>query len=178
MSAVPTQDGIHTLKLHLLESSWPRVVCAPSVYAISCRAPRHLRIQPPSVSPCRAHPTLCVSFFEVRRWGILSRPIEVRLRRFNQVVDCVIRLHNFCRQRKISVPERNTKGTLPREVTFNEDGDLTGEYFEPEPVRTVCPTTDQAQLSQPREAIRTRGKIVGINRPIRNKDRNASQERL
>ncbi|CAM9569288.1 unnamed protein product, partial [Ectocarpus sp. 4 AP-2014] len=37
----------------------------------------------------------------VRRRGILWKPIEVRLERFNDVVNAVIRCHKFCRSRVI-----------------------------------------------------------------------------
>ncbi|CAM9695148.1 unnamed protein product, partial [Hapterophycus canaliculatus] len=38
-----------------------------------------------------------------RRWGILCRPMEVVLERFTLVVDAIVRLHNFCRDRMVEL---------------------------------------------------------------------------
>ena len=102
--------------------------------------------------------------------------MEVRLRRFTAVVDCVIRLHNFCRERQVKLPKGDVTVTPPKEVTFDDEDNLTGEFYEPEPIRSGRPSKDQAQLSLPRELIRQRLEIQGIVRPPRNADRNASRE--
>lgn len=111
---------------------------------------------------------------KVRRWGILWRPLEVRLRRFTAVVACVIRLHNFCRQHEIKLPKGDVSVTPPKEVTFDDEDNLTGDFYEPEPVRSGRPSNDQAKLSLPREIIHQSLEIQGIVRPPRNVDRNAS----
>lgn len=92
-------------------------------------------------------------------------------------MDSVIRLHNFCRDRKIEVPEGGVSVTLPTEITFDEEGDLTCDFYEPEPIRNGRPSKDQVVLSETREAIRARLEVQSIVRPEENKDRNASRTR-
>jgi hypothetical protein len=38
----------------------------------------------------------------VRRWGILWRPLEMKLQRLAQVIGACMRLHNFCIKKKIN----------------------------------------------------------------------------
>ncbi|CAB1101963.1 unnamed protein product [Ectocarpus sp. CCAP 1310/34] len=74
----------------------------------------------------------------VRRWGILWRPMEVRIEKFEHV------------------------------VAFDDDGLISSDYFETVPVRTGRPVKDQAKASKPREAIRKELEVAGLIRPEHN----------
>ncbi|CAN0445975.1 unnamed protein product, partial [Ectocarpus sp. 12 AP-2014] len=102
----------------------------------------------------------------VRRWGILWRPMEVRLEKFEHVVNAIVRLHNFCRDRKVDVPTENVGSAIPPpEVTFDEDGLISSDYFETVPARAGRPVKDQAKGSEPRETIRKELEVAGYARP-------------
>eukprot|EP00903_Cladosiphon_okamuranus_P007965 g7688.t1 len=112
----------------------------------------------------------------VRRWGILWRPIEVGLKKFEHVVNAVVRMHNFCRNRKIQIPTQNVGSVVqPSHVIFVDDGLISSDYFETVPVRFGRPAKDQAQASNPREVIRTQLDVAGFARPEHNLARNRSR---
>ena len=58
---------------------------------------------------------------------------------------------------------------LPAGITFDEEGDLTDDVFEPKPTRGGRPSNDQAQASQPSKALGMRRLVQGNVRPGRNK---------
>ena len=102
---------------------------------------------------------------QVRRWGILWRPMEVGLRKFEKVVNAVVRLHNFCRDRKIDVPSDDVGSVVrPTDVTFDDEG-FINDYFDTVPARAGRPTKDQAKVSRPRETIRKHLEVGGFVRP-------------
>lgn len=110
---------------------------------------------------------------QVRRWGILWRPMEVRQKKFEHVVDAVVRLHNFCRERKVKVPTEDVGGvTIPAGVTFDKDCVVIGDYFNTVPVRSGRRAKDQVGVSKPREDIRRELEITGVARPEHNVARN------
>ena len=103
---------------------------------------------------------------QVRRWGILWRPMEVGLRKFENVVNAVFRLHNFCRDRKIKVPEEDVGSVVrPTGVMFDEEGYISNDYFDTAPARAGRPAKDQAKVSRPRETIRKHLEVGGFVRP-------------
>eukprot|EP00903_Cladosiphon_okamuranus_P005785 g5732.t1 len=119
----------------------------------------------------------------VRRWGILWRPIEVGLKKFEHVVNAVehvvnavVRMHNFCRNRKIQVPTQNVGSVVqPSHVIFDDDGLISSDYFETVPVRSGRPAKDQAKASKPRKVIRMQLDVAGFARPEHNVARNFSR---
>lgn len=116
---------------------------------------------------------VCDNVLQVRRWGILWRPMEVRLEKFEHVVNAIVRLHNFCRDRKVDVPTENVGSAIPPpEVTFDEDGLISSDYFETVPARAGRPVKDQAKVSEPRETIRKELEVAGYARPEHNIARN------
>ncbi|CAN0374944.1 unnamed protein product [Ectocarpus sp. 13 AM-2016] len=95
--------------------------------------------------------------------------MEVRIEKLEHVVNAVVRLHNFCRDRKVDVPTENTGSAIPPpEVAFDDDGLISSHYFETVPVRTGRPAEDQAKASKPREAIRKELEVAGMMRPEHN----------
>lgn len=109
----------------------------------------------------------------MRRWGILWRPMEVGLARFPGVVNCVVRMHNFCRDRMVDVPVGNVGAvTVPEGVSFNKDGAMDNDYFEPQPARSGRPMVNQVSASKPREQVRRGIEIGGFGRPAHNMTRN------
>ena len=65
---------------------------------------------------------------QVRRWGIIWRPMEVGLPKFENVVNAVVRLHNFCWDRKIKVPEEDVGSVVqPTGVMFDEEGYISND---------------------------------------------------
>jgi hypothetical protein len=60
----------------------------------------------------------------VRRWGIFSRPSPYGLKFFCEIVEATCRLHNFCIDRNIPVPQLSPSGDGGLNRTVNEDGIL------------------------------------------------------
>ena len=88
---------------------------------------------------------------QVRKWGILWRPMEVGLRKFEKVVNAVVRLHNYCRDRKIKVPSDHVGYVVwPTDVTFDVEGLISNDYFDTVPARAGRRAKDQANVSRPR----------------------------
>ena len=111
-----------------------------------------------------------------RRWGILWRPMEFGLGRVVEVVNSVVRMHNFCWDRQVSVPKHNVgKITVPTEVAFNSRGQIDNDYFRPASTRPGRPHEDQVVLSKPREDIRRELEIRGFVRPAHNLARNRNR---
>lgn len=112
--------------------------------------------------------------FQVRTWGILWRPCEVSHDRFTHVMNSVVRLHNFCRRRRVRVPARNVGDVGEPPVRFSRNNTMIGNYYDTvRNDRVWRPASNQAGLPQTREAIRTRLEIEGIMRPRVDIDRNA-----
>lgn len=102
--------------------------------------------------------------------------MEVRLSKFTQIVDSVVRLHNFCRARLVDVPDGQADNvSMPAYVSFKQDGGFDNEHFEPAPVRQGRPAVDQASLSKPRDEIRAGLDIQGMMRPAHNRARNRNR---
>lgn len=112
---------------------------------------------------------------QVRRWGILWKPLEVQLERVSHVVNAVVRCHNFCRSRVVSVPRDNIEVTVPASVQFNDNGTISNDFFEPSPGVGGRNFGNQAAISVPREGIRTRLEFEGIVRPRHNIERNRAR---
>ena len=54
--------------------------------------------------------------------------MEVGLRKFENVVNAVVRRHNFCRDRKIKVPEEDVGSVVrPTGVMFDEEGYISND---------------------------------------------------
>lgn len=69
--------------------------------------------------------------------------MEVRLRKFEHVVDAVVRLHNSFRDRTVPVPKDNVGSVVqPQEVTFDEDGLISSDYFDTVPGKSGRPAKD------------------------------------
>ena len=104
--------------------------------------------------------------------------MEVGLTKFEHTVNAVVRLHNFCRDRKVDVPTENAGSVVqPSEVTFNDNGLLSSDFFDTEPGRTGRPSKDQAKISRPREYIRRQLEVAGFVRPEHNIARNSNRTR-
>jgi len=101
--------------------------------------------------------------------------MEVSVKKFEHVVNAVVRLHNFCRERKADVPSGDVGTTLPMEITFDSNNVITSDYFETVPVRTGRPAKDQAAASTPREGIRRALEVQGFSRPEHNIARNRNR---
>lgn len=102
--------------------------------------------------------------------------MEVGLDKFENVVNAVVRLHNFCRERKTDVPTQNVGGVVqPDHVTFDDNGAISSDYFETVPARAGRPVKDQAKVSKPREHIRKQLEVGGFARPAHNIARNSNR---
>ncbi|CAB1109761.1 unnamed protein product [Ectocarpus sp. CCAP 1310/34] len=108
----------------------------------------------------------------VKTWGILWRPLQVKLGRVSSVMNAVVRLHNFLRRWRAKVPQSPWRVDQPQEVRFAPDGSLEGTYYDTVPTRGR-PTTGQ-RVSAPREAIRQYLKQYSIGRPRWNLQRNST----
>ena len=112
----------------------------------------------------------------VRRWGVLWRLMEFGLGRVVEVVNSVVRLHNFCRNWLVSVPKHNVrKVTVLMEVAFNSCGLIDNDYFRPASTRLGRPREDQVVVSNLREDIRRELEIRGFVRPAHNHARNINR---
>lgn len=120
---------------------------------------------------------VCDDKLQVRRWGILWRPMELRLVKFEHTVNAIVRLHNFCRNHKVDVPTQDVGVLRPADVTFDGDGLISNDFFETDPGRTGRPAKDQAKISRPRERIRHQLEVAGFARPAHNIARNSNRTR-
>ncbi|CAB1107655.1 unnamed protein product [Ectocarpus sp. CCAP 1310/34] len=107
----------------------------------------------------------------VKTWGILWRPLDMRLERVSSVINSVVRLHNFLRRRRARIPRSPWRVTQPVEVRFRPDGSLEGTYFDTVPTRGR--QTRGGRASAPREAIRQYLEQYSIGRPRWNLQRNS-----
>lgn len=102
--------------------------------------------------------------------------MELGLAHFRMVVDSVVRLHNFCRDRKVALPPDNAgNSSVPAGIEFDDDGALESDYLQPEMGRVGRPLKDQAAASRTRNAIRQELEIQGIMRPAHNLTRNRNR---
>lgn len=100
------------------------------------------------------------------------------LARVPHVVNAVVRLHNFCRERKVAVPKQQAGNvTLPRGLEFDKEGRVSGDFFEPVTGRLGRPLKDQAAASCTRNLIRQELQIQGLVRPAHNVARNKHRSR-
>ncbi|CAN0231368.1 unnamed protein product, partial [Ectocarpus sp. 6 AP-2014] len=86
------------------------------------------------------------------KWGILWKPLAIRLDRVGHVVNTIVRLHNFLRRRRAPVPQSARKVSVPESVTFRPDGGISGSYYDTVPARGR--PSKAAEVSMPRELIR------------------------
>lgn len=96
--------------------------------------------------------------------------MEVRLGRVGDVVNPVVRLHNFLRRRRAAVPQAAWNMTLPDGVVFGADDRLEGDYYEKLPPRGR--PSKAGTVSPRRESIRKYLEQMSIGRPKFNLDRN------
>ncbi|CAB1107031.1 unnamed protein product [Ectocarpus sp. CCAP 1310/34] len=121
-----------------------------------------------SQDACNYYMSQCRMAIE-QTYGILVSVVGMAKVVVEHVVNAVVRLHNFCRDRKVDVPTENTGSAIPPpEVAFDDDGLISSDYFETVPVRTGRPVKDQAKASKPREAIRKELEVAGLMRPEHN----------
>lgn len=100
--------------------------------------------------------------------------MEVRLHHFTTVVDAVVRLHNFCRRRAVSMPA-TAGGVRQSPVDFNKDDTIAGDFYRTDPRgRRGRPA---GVLSVPREIIRRKLEVEGILRPAFNLERNKGRRK-
>lgn len=99
--------------------------------------------------------------------------MEFRTARVTSVMNSVVRLHNFCRDRLVEVPTYNVgKVTQPTGVSFDSSGRIDSDFFDIAATQTGRRLSNQAAASQPREDIRSELEILGIGRPAHNIARN------
>ena len=105
----------------------------------------------------------------VNKWRVFKRPIELGLHAVPSLVECCMRLHNFCidnRETDWKVPD------LPAELVM-EHLTLYEEYLdEIDPSTPTATTTTVVQQNKVREAITRQLAANGLSRPIYNKKRN------
>lgn len=102
--------------------------------------------------------------------------MEVGLEKFENAVNAVVRLHNFCRDRKVEVPTQNVGGVVqPNYVAFDDDDLISSDYYDTVPARAGRPAKNQAKLSKPRESIRRQLEVGGFARPAHNLARNCTR---
>lgn len=102
--------------------------------------------------------------------------MEVSLRKFENAVNAVVRLHNFCRDRAVEVPMDNIgSAVMPGEIIIDDDGLIACDYFDTAPLRSGRPAKNQAFVSKPREMIRKHLEVFGIVRPEHNLVRNRNR---
>ncbi|CAN0413570.1 unnamed protein product, partial [Pylaiella littoralis] len=91
----------------------------------------------------------------VRTWGILWRPLEVRLGSVAPLVESLVRLHNFCRDQRVDVPTEEAGGVrMPSNIGFTPTGEFSNDFFNTEPSPMGRPAGNQGRVSAPRENIR------------------------
>lgn len=102
--------------------------------------------------------------------------MEVGLERFTQVVNAIVRLHNFCRERLVQLERDDVCRTfVPAGVSVDDNGEVDSSFFETHPYVGGRPASDQASLSGPREMLRQHLEIRGMGRPDHNIARNRSR---
>lgn len=135
-------------------------------------------LMPPFFSVLYTSPSLSVPAAihvcsQVKTWGILWRPLEMRLERVSSVINAVVRLHNFLRRRRARVPRSPWRVTQPSEVRFRPDGGMEGSYFETVPTRGR--PSRGATACAPREAIREYLEQMAVGRPRWNLQRKSGR---
>lgn len=108
---------------------------------------------------------------QVRTWGLFWRPCEIDLARFPDVVDAIIRLHNYCRRRRDDNVPASIGVSQPAKVSFDKDNFFDGDFFNTGPIAGRRP----GGKGGPREAIRARLERESILRPRWNLERNAAR---
>ena len=126
-----------------------------------------MQVSAQATQPTLSTPTSClalppVHIDQVRTWGILWRPCEVRLDHFTAVVNSVVRLHNFSRHRRVAVPASSYRAATPP-VNFDADNFILGDYYDTaQQTHPGRPKADQVSLSVTREVIHSRLEAQGI----------------
>ncbi len=105
----------------------------------------------------------------VNKWQVFKQPIELGLHAVPSLVECCMRLHNFCidnRETDWKVPDLPAELVMEHLTLYEENLDKI------DPSTPTATTTTVVRRNKVREAITRQLAANGLSRPIYNRKRN------